>query len=108
MLNVRLAAAILAHVSLAPTIAAAQSCAVPADPFHRALPAAARPTRHRAIADHLSRVFGQQVVVENKSGGSELGFDFAAKSAPDGYTVPDCAGPGDERATRFQGRASIR
>ena len=42
----------------------------------------------RAIADHLSRVFGQQVVVENKSGGSgNVGFDFAAKSAPDGYTV---------------------
>ena len=42
----------------------------------------------RAIADHLSRVFGQQVVVENKSGGSgNVGFEFAAKSAPDGYTV---------------------
>ena len=42
----------------------------------------------RAIADHLSRVLGQQVVVENKSGGSgNVGFEFAAKSAPDGYTV---------------------
>jgi tripartite-type tricarboxylate transporter receptor subunit TctC len=42
----------------------------------------------RVIADHLSRVFGQQVVVENKSGGSgTVGFEFAGKSAPDGYTV---------------------
>ena len=42
----------------------------------------------RVIADHLTRVFGQQVVVENKSGGSgTVGMDFAAKSAPDGYTV---------------------
>ena len=89
MLNVRLAAAILAHVSLAPTIAAAQSW--PSRPIHFIVPYPAGGSTDigaRAIADHLSRVFGQQVVVENKSGGSgNVGFDFAAKSAPDGYTV---------------------
>jgi tripartite-type tricarboxylate transporter receptor subunit TctC len=42
----------------------------------------------RVIGEHLSRALGQQVVVENKSGGSgNIGFEFAAKSAPDGYTV---------------------
>jgi tripartite-type tricarboxylate transporter receptor subunit TctC len=42
----------------------------------------------RVIGDHLSRVLGQQIVVENKSGGSgNIGFEAAAKSAPDGYTV---------------------
>src|SRR4051812_41178563 len=42
----------------------------------------------RVIADYLSRVLGQQIVVENKSGGSgNIGFEAAAKSAPDGYTV---------------------
>jgi tripartite-type tricarboxylate transporter receptor subunit TctC len=42
----------------------------------------------RVIGDHLSRVLGQQIVVENKSGGSgTVGFEAAAKSAPDGYTV---------------------
>ena len=42
----------------------------------------------RVIADHLSRVLGQQIVVENKSGGSgNIGFEAAARSAPDGYTV---------------------
>lgn len=42
----------------------------------------------RVIAEHLSRSLGQQVVVENKSGGSgTVGFEFAGKSAPDGYTV---------------------
>jgi tripartite-type tricarboxylate transporter receptor subunit TctC len=42
----------------------------------------------RVIAEFLSRSLGQQVVVENKSGGSgTIGFDFVAKSAPDGYTV---------------------
>jgi tripartite-type tricarboxylate transporter receptor subunit TctC len=42
----------------------------------------------RVIGDHLSRVLGQQIVVENKSGGSgTVGFEAAARSAPDGYTV---------------------
>jgi tripartite-type tricarboxylate transporter receptor subunit TctC len=89
MLNVRRAAAIMALVSLAPTIAAAQSW--PSRPIHFIVPYPAGGSTDigaRAIADHLSRVFGQQVVVENKSGGSgNVGFDFAAKSAPDGYTV---------------------
>lgn len=42
----------------------------------------------RVIGDHLSRVLGQQIVVENKSGGSgNIGFEAAARSAPDGYTI---------------------
>jgi tripartite-type tricarboxylate transporter receptor subunit TctC len=42
----------------------------------------------RVIGDYLSRVLGQQIVVENKSGGSgTVGFEAAAKSAADGYTV---------------------
>ena len=36
----------------------------------------------------LSRTLGQQVVVENKSGGSGvIGFERSPQSAPDGYTV---------------------
>src|SRR6201991_169248 len=42
----------------------------------------------RLIAEHLSRAFGQQVYVENKSGANgTIGVEEAAKSAPDGYTV---------------------
>ncbi len=42
----------------------------------------------RAIADALSKVTGQSVVVENKPGaGGNLGGEQAAKSAPDGYTM---------------------
>jgi tripartite-type tricarboxylate transporter receptor subunit TctC len=42
----------------------------------------------RVIANSLTRVLGQQVVVENKSGASgNVGFEAAARSAPDGYSV---------------------
>ena len=42
----------------------------------------------RVIGEHLSRMLGQQVVVENKSGASGVvGTEAAAKSAPDGYTI---------------------
>jgi tripartite-type tricarboxylate transporter receptor subunit TctC len=42
----------------------------------------------RLIGDYLSRAFGQQVVVENKSGANgNIGIEAAAKSAPDGYTI---------------------
>jgi tripartite-type tricarboxylate transporter receptor subunit TctC len=42
----------------------------------------------RLIAEHLSRVFGQQVYVENKPGANgTIGVEAAAKSAPDGYNI---------------------
>ena len=42
----------------------------------------------RVIADVLARALGQQIEIENKSGGSgSVGMDAAAKSAPDGYTI---------------------
>src|SRR5262245_41587718 len=42
----------------------------------------------RLIADYLSKSFGQQVVVENRSGANgTLGVEAVAKSPPDGYTI---------------------
>ncbi len=42
----------------------------------------------RAIANALSNVFGQPVIVENKVGANGIiGMDACAKAAPDGYTI---------------------
>ena len=42
----------------------------------------------RAIAPELSKAFGQQFIVDNRSGaGGNVGADIVAKSAPDGYTL---------------------
>ena len=42
----------------------------------------------RILGQRLSVAMGQQFVIENKAGaGSTIGTDFAAKSAPDGYTL---------------------
>lgn len=42
----------------------------------------------RAIAQKLSEAFGQQFVVDNRSGaGGIIGTELAAKAAPDGYTL---------------------
>jgi len=51
-------------------------------------PGGATDVAARVIGEYLSRSLGQQVVVENKSGGGSLiGVESAAKSTPDGYTV---------------------
>jgi tripartite-type tricarboxylate transporter receptor subunit TctC len=42
----------------------------------------------RIVAEYLTRAFGQQVYVENKSGANgTIGVEAAAKSAPDGYSI---------------------
>ena len=42
----------------------------------------------RAIAQGLTETLGQQVIVENRAGGSQIiGMQLVAKSPPDGYTL---------------------
>ena len=54
----------------------------------RSRPAAQTDVAARRRRRALSRTFGQQVVVENKSGANgNLGVESVAKSTPDGYTI---------------------
>ena len=42
----------------------------------------------RIVADHLSRIWGQQVIIENKPGqGANIGAETVARADPDGYTM---------------------
>jgi len=81
---------------LAPTLAVregrAQGNAVfPKKPVRFIVPVAAGgPTDvvARMLAERLSKLWGQEVVVENKGGaGTNLGNEYVARSEPDGYTV---------------------
>ena len=45
-------------------------------------------TTARTIAQKLSEMWGQQVVVDNRTGAAgSIGVDLTAKAAPDGYTI---------------------
>jgi tripartite-type tricarboxylate transporter receptor subunit TctC len=45
----------------------------------------------RLITDRLTRMWGQQVIVDNRAGvAGVLGTAFVAKSAPDGHTLVQC------------------
>ncbi len=96
MLTRRWLMALSAAQALTPTLPAregrAQSGAVfPAKPVRFIVPVAAGgPTDlvARMLADSLSKMWRQEVVVENKGGaGTNLGNEYVARSEPDGYTV---------------------
>jgi tripartite-type tricarboxylate transporter receptor subunit TctC len=63
----------------------------PTKPIHYIVPfAPGGPTdiMSRAIGEKVGAAWGQQVVVDNRSGaGGNIGTEIVAKSAPDGYTV---------------------
>ena len=52
------------------------------------VPGAGTDTTARSIAQKLSDMWGQQVVVDNRTGAAgAIGVDITAKAAPDGYTI---------------------
>jgi tripartite-type tricarboxylate transporter receptor subunit TctC len=68
-----------------------QSTAWPTRTVHMIVPiAAGGPTdsNARILAEALSKIWGQQVVIDNKGGaGTNIGNEFVARFEPDGYTV---------------------
>ncbi len=82
---------IVASVVLGALSIAAGAQEFPAKPIRLIVPFATggvTDTSARVIADKLSRTLGQQVIVENRPGGSgNPGTQFVAQSAPDGYTL---------------------
>jgi tripartite-type tricarboxylate transporter receptor subunit TctC len=52
------------------------------------IPGGATDTAGRLLAEKLTPLLGQQVIVENKGGGNTIiGMDLVAKSKPDGHTL---------------------
>ena len=74
----------------APMIGRAQG-AYPNKQIRMVVPFAAAGTTDllgRIVAQHLTEVWGQQVIVDNKTGaGGNVGAEIVAKAAPDGYTL---------------------
>ncbi len=76
-------------IALSAFTAAAQDW--PRKPIHIVVPfpsGGTTDTAVRPLADRLSRQLGVSVVVDNKPGAAgRIGYEFAAKAAPDGYTL---------------------
>ncbi|WP_313303363.1 tripartite tricarboxylate transporter substrate binding protein [Diaphorobacter sp.] len=82
----------LAAVAMTPTLGWAQGAgSYPNKPIHLINPFAAGGSLDqlaRMLGQHLSEALKQPVVVENKTGASgNIGAEFVARSAPDGYTL---------------------
>lgn len=76
---------------LAPGAATSQAADFPERPVQIVTPYAAGgglDTITRTLAQRLTALWGQQVIVDNRPGaGSTIGTAFAAKARPDGYTL---------------------
>ncbi len=84
----RCAAMVLAATVIAATGSHAQYPDRPLRYIVPQAPGSASDTSARVIAFELTRILGQQVIVDNRPGGGlTIGIDMVVRSAPDGYTI---------------------
>ena len=91
LLRIRRGLAASALIFMTSVMASAADAAYPERPIQLILsfpPAGATDILARSIGQKMSEVLGQTVVVENRPGaGGNIGLAYAAKAAPDGYTI---------------------
>ncbi len=91
MMRPLFAALCVTCMATAPHARAQSADKYPSKPINYVVPFAAGGTTDllgRLIGQRLSQVLGQSVVVENRPGaGGNIGSDYVAKAAPDGYTL---------------------
>ena len=85
-------AAMLAIMFAVGSRSTASAQSYPVKPIHIVVPFAAGGITDvigRALGQRLAEAWGQQVVIENKPGGGtgQVGTEYVARSAPDGYTL---------------------
>ena len=89
-------AAVLAALALGAAAAPAAAADYPEHPVQLVLsfpPSGATDVLARAVGQRLSTVLKQPVIVDNRPGaGGAIGMSYAAKAAPDGYTLDLAAG----------------
>jgi len=89
MSALRLMLTVVAVLGMGAAASLAQS--YPSKPIHIVVPTSPggiTDTLARALAQRLTESLGQQVVVENRpAGAGQLGMDYVARAAPDGYTL---------------------
>lgn len=92
-LTVSIVCMLSASIGLVPTGATAQESAgqYPSKPIQLIIPFAAgggTDIQGRIVAQEISKILGQPVVVENRAGaGGGIGAKYVAGAAPDGYTL---------------------